>query len=151
MVPGARETFAAVLGEDVPKKSPALAAPPSKLKTKPPPPAVKEEKPPPPKPVEKAAPKSVEKPVEPTKPPMQPLLAMPPLPPPPPPPPPPPAPPSEPKIEEEVAPVKDSGEAQVLSLQFSLDEACNTMESIAEVAIGAGESHVCYNIAFLGR
>ena len=46
MVPGARETFAAVLGEDVPKKPPALAAPPSKLKTKPPPPAVKEEKPP---------------------------------------------------------------------------------------------------------
>ena len=145
MVPGARETFAAILGEEVikkeaTKKSPALAAP-SKLKTSTAPssvPSVKASPPPPPLPPPPPPPAVIEeKPVEEAKP-IEKLETV--LDP-------------EPVVEEakeievmmlplpiiEEVPQKIIGEAENLSLQFSLDEACTTMDRVAEVAVGAGK------------
>ncbi len=131
MLPGARETFAAVLGEEEVKKEPAkkaVAAPPSKLKiTAPPAKVTKEEKP-----AEKKIEPEPEKPI----PKAQPELAL--APPPPLSPPPPPI----SKVVEEPEEKKSdekAGAAENLSLQFSLEEACRTMESVAQAAVGAGD------------
>ena len=136
MVPGARETFAVVLGEEEVKKDQnakkAIAAPPSKLKTTSPPIKVTKED----KPVEKKIESDPAKPVksEPLKPASkgQPDLALAPPPPPPP----------MLEVAEEAEEKKSdekAGAAENLSLEFSLEEACRTMDSVAQIAVGAGE------------
>jgi hypothetical protein len=131
LLPGARETFAAVLGEEEVKKEPAkkaVAAPPSKLKiTVPPAKVTKEEKP-----VEKKIEPEPEKPI---------LKAQPELALAPPPPLSPPPPPISKVVEEPEEKKSDekAGAAEKLSLQFSLEEACRTMESVAQAAVGAGD------------
>ncbi len=138
MVPGARETFAAVLGEEEKKepvkKAPVTAAPPSKLK---PPPPIKVTSLPPKedKPVEKKLESVPEKaktsPVQ-----SKPELALAP--------PPPLSPPPPPQQQQQAAkPAEEKsepGQAENVSLEFSLEEACRTMEAVAELAVGAGNT-----------
>ena len=132
-MPGARETFTAVLGEDekkVPAKKAALVAPPSKLK---PPPPIKATALPPKE--EKIPEKNLEPLPEAAKLPVTPLPSKPEvelaLPPPP---------PLAPVVPEEVVSVP-AGQAENLSLEFSLEEACRAMEKMAETAVGAGKSY----------
>jgi hypothetical protein len=169
MVPGARETFAAVLGEEekkVPvKKAPVTAAPPSKLK-QPPPVKVtslplKEDKPIEEKP--ENVPEQA-KPPSPVK--SAPELALAPPPPLSPPPLPPPTEPStepskepstepstepptelptKPQTEEAIKPTEEEpkpGQAENVSLEFSLEEACRTMDAVTDSAVGAGKRSV---------
>jgi len=130
LLPGARETFAAVLGEEEVKKEPAkkaVAAPPSKLKITVPPAKVTKE--------EKLAEKIIEPEPEKPIPKAQPELALAP------PPPLSPPPPISKVVEEPEEKKSDekAGAAENLSLQFSLEEACRTMESVAQAAVGAGD------------
>ena len=141
MVPGARETFAAVLGEEEKKepakKAPVTAAPPSKLK-QPPPIKVTSLPPKEDKPVEKKT-ESVPEQAKPSPVKSQPELALappPPLSPPPLSPPPPPQKEAAKPAETEPKP----GQAENVSLEFSLEEACRTMEAVAELAVGAGKT-----------
>ncbi len=166
MVPGARETFAAVLGEEekkVPvKKAPVAAAPPSKLK-QPPPVKVTSLPPKEDKPIENN-PENVSEQAKPSPVKSAPELALAPPPPlsPPPLPPltepptepstepstePPTELPTKPQTEETVKPTEEEpkpGQAENVSLEFSLEEACRTMDAVADSAVGAGEISVIY-------
>jgi hypothetical protein len=142
LLPGARETFAAVLGEEEVKKEPAkkaVAAPPSKLKiTAPPAKVTKEEKP-----AEKKIEPEPEKPILKAQPELA-LAPPPPLSPPPP----------ISKVVEEPEEKKSdekAGAAENLSLQFSLEEACRTMESVAQAAVGAGDLFLLYFLCWLRK